>query len=85
MNSSLTIRIDNEIKQLAAQHAKQLGLDLSTVIRMLLQQLAARPTLPEGLLKPNPETLQAIYELENGINVSRYNTVEELTADLGWS
>ncbi|BFU59645.1 MULTISPECIES: hypothetical protein [Rodentibacter] len=35
MNGSLTIRIDNEIKQLAAKNAKQLGLDLSTVIRML--------------------------------------------------
>ena len=84
MNSSLTIRIDENIKQLAAQNAKQLGLDLSTVVRMLLQQLAAKPALPQGLLEPNAETLQAIYELENNLNVSRYNSVEELTKDLGW-
>lgn len=85
MNGTLTIRIDSEIKQLASQHAQQLGLDLSTVVRMLLRQLAAHPSLPEGLLEPNAETLQAIYELENGINVSRYQNADELAKDLGWN
>ncbi|MDH2999679.1 damage-inducible protein J [Chelonobacter oris] len=84
MNSTLTIRIEQQVKQLAAENAKRLGLDLSTVVRMLLQQLAAQARLPEGLLEPNAETLQAIYELENNLNVSRYKSVEELTTDLGW-
>ncbi len=84
MDSTLTIRIDQDIKNLAAKNAKRLGLDLSTVIRMLLKQLAAQPVLPQGLLEPNAETLQAIYELENNINVSRYNNIEELKTDLGW-
>ncbi len=44
-----------------------------------LTQLAAKGTLPEGLVEPNSETLQAIYELENGIGVSHYNNVEELS------
>ncbi|MDK9431437.1 type II toxin-antitoxin system RelB/DinJ family antitoxin [Gallibacterium anatis] len=84
MNSNLTVRIDQHIKELASANAKQLGLDLSTIIRMLLTQLAAKGTLPEGLVEPNSETLQAIYELENGIGVSHYNSVEDLKADLGW-
>ncbi|OOF55335.1 type II toxin-antitoxin system RelB/DinJ family antitoxin [Rodentibacter myodis] len=84
MNSTLTIRVEQQIKQLAAENAKRLGLDLSTVIRMLLQQLATQATIPKELLEPNAETLQAIYELENNLNVSRYKNVEELTADLGW-
>lgn len=84
MDGSLTIRVDSRIKQLAQQNMKQIGLDVSTVMRMLLQQLAAKAELPQGLASPNAETLQAIYELENNINNTRYSNVDELKRDLGW-
>lgn len=84
MDGSLTIRVDNHIKKRAQENAKALGLDISTVMRMLLNHLAAQPTLPEGLVEPNAQTLQAIYELENDINTSHYTSVDELRKDLGW-
>ncbi len=48
MNSNLTVRIDQHIKELASANAKQLGLDLSTIIRMLLTQLAAKALSLKG-------------------------------------
>lgn len=83
MDSNITIRIDNATKQLAMKNAKELGMDLSQVVRMLIKQLAVKPELPQGLLQPNEETLQAIYEMENSINVTRYTSVNELAKDLG--
>lgn len=38
--------------------------------------------LPSGLLEPNAETMQAIYDAENNINLSRYSNIDGL--DLGW-
>ncbi|KAE9529206.1 type II toxin-antitoxin system RelB/DinJ family antitoxin [Testudinibacter aquarius] len=84
MDASVTIRVDSRIKKQAQENAKKLGIDLSTAIRMLLKQLAATQRLPEGLLQPNEETLQAIYELENQINTATFSTVDELKRDLGW-
>ena len=84
MDGSLTIRVDSHIKRLAQQNMKQNGMDVSTVMRMLLQQLAAKAELPQGLAAPNAETLQAIYELENNINTKVYSNVDDLKRDLGW-
>ena len=83
MDSTLTIRIDSRTKQLAAANAKALGLDLSAVTRMLLLQLAAKAELPEGLARPNADTLAAIAELEQH-GGERYSSVEDLAQVLGW-
>ncbi|WP_315850871.1 type II toxin-antitoxin system RelB/DinJ family antitoxin [Yersinia similis] len=45
-------------------NAKALGLDLSTVIRMVVNRLAVNAELPIDLLQPNQETLQAISRRE---------------------
>ncbi|WP_232507699.1 type II toxin-antitoxin system RelB/DinJ family antitoxin [Candidatus Williamhamiltonella defendens] len=65
-------------------NAKVLGMDLSTVIRMLVNRLAVSAELPKDLLQPNQETLKAIRDLERGVKVHRVDTIEELKRDLGW-
>lgn len=40
--------------------------------------------LPSGLVEPNTETMQAIYDAENNINLSRYSNIDRLKKDLGW-
>ncbi|MBF0784637.1 type II toxin-antitoxin system antitoxin, RelB/DinJ family [Muribacter muris] len=84
MNTHLTIEVDDQIKQLAQQNAKQLGFDLPTVVQMLLKHIALTSKLPAGLLEPTEETWQAIYELESGNNISYYQSSKELKRDLGW-
>ena len=81
--TGIPFRIDNDIKQKAAANAKALGLDLSAITRMLLTQLAAKAELPEGLARPNAETLAAVADLERN-GGTRYETVEDLMRDLGW-
>ncbi|NDL00601.1 MULTISPECIES: type II toxin-antitoxin system RelB/DinJ family antitoxin [Photorhabdus] len=83
-NTVVRARVSPACKAAAMANAKALGLDLSTVIRMVINRLAAEGRLPDGLLQPNSETLQAIHDLENGIGVHRANTLDELKSDLGW-
>ncbi|MDC9596890.1 type II toxin-antitoxin system mRNA interferase toxin, RelE/StbE family [Xenorhabdus anantnagensis] len=52
-------RVSSASKEAAMANAKALGLDLSTVIRMLVNRLAVEGQLPDGFLQPNSETLQA--------------------------
>lgn len=77
-------RVSSASKEAAMENAKALGLDLSTVIRMLVNRLAVEGQLPDGFFQPNSETLQAIRDLENGKGVHRVNTIDELRDDLGW-
>ncbi|WP_228939772.1 type II toxin-antitoxin system RelB/DinJ family antitoxin [Photorhabdus thracensis] len=65
-------------------NAKAMGLNLSTIIRMVVNRLAVEPELPDELLQLNQETLQAIRDLENGVGVHRVDTIDELKRDLGW-
>ncbi|MDE9454569.1 type II toxin-antitoxin system RelB/DinJ family antitoxin [Xenorhabdus bovienii] len=77
-------RVSPASKAAAMANAKALGLDLSTVIRMVVNRLAVNAELPTDLLQPNQETLQAIRDLENGVEVCRVDTVDALKRDLGW-
>ena len=77
-------RVSPESKAAAMANAKALGLDLSTVIRMVVNRLAVSSELPADLLQPNKETLQAIRDLETGIEVTHVDTVDDLKRDLGW-
>ncbi|HDL7824296.1 TPA: type II toxin-antitoxin system RelB/DinJ family antitoxin [Yersinia enterocolitica] len=60
-------RVSSASKVAAMANAKALGLDLSTVIRMVVNRLAVSAELPKDLLQPNQQTLQAIRDLENGV------------------
>lgn len=84
VDSIVRARVSPESKAAAMANAKALGLDLSTVIRMVVNHLAVSHELPADLLQPNKETLQAIRDLETGIEVTRVDTVDDLKRDLGW-
>jgi DNA-damage-inducible protein J len=83
-DSVVRARVSPESKAAAMANAKALGLDLSTVIRMVVNRLAVSAELPADLLQPNKETLQAIRDLETGIEVTHVDTVDDLKRDLGW-
>lgn len=77
-------RVSSASKAAAMANAKALGLDLSTVIRMVVNLLAVNAELPVGLIQPNQETLRAIRDMENGVEVYHVDTVDDLKRDLGW-
>jgi len=77
-------RVSPASKAAAMANAKALGLDLSTVIRMVVNRLAVGAELPKDLMQPNQQTLQAIRDLENGVETTRVDTISDLKRDLGW-
>ncbi|WP_387463049.1 type II toxin-antitoxin system RelB/DinJ family antitoxin [Photorhabdus sp. RM323S] len=77
-------RVNPKSKAAAMANAKAMGLNLSTIIRMVVNRLAVEPELPAELLQLNQETLQAIRDLENGVGVHRVDTIDELKRDLRW-
>ncbi|MDN5988040.1 MAG: type II toxin-antitoxin system RelB/DinJ family antitoxin, partial [Hafniaceae bacterium] len=77
-------RVSPAVKVAAMENASALGTDLSTIIRLLVNQIAVTGEVPAELLKPNAKTLKAIRDLEAGVGVNRASDIDELKADLGW-
>ena len=87
-NTTLQIRISNELKDSAESVFEELGLNTSQAISIFLKQVVLTGAIPFriGLPKPNARTLEAISEIDaiiNGEKHASYLTKEELFNDLG--
>ncbi len=88
MSTTYAIRVDEDIKNEAAEVAKYYGLDLASVTRALWAQIARTRRIPLEFSdeEPNEESLEAIRETQemiaNGTGKS-YKTAEELFEALG--
>ena len=65
-NSTVTIRIDSDVKEHASELCESLGTDLSSAVRMFVYQMVRESRIPVDLSLevPNAETLAAIAEGE---------------------
>lgn len=82
--TTLQIRIDEKTKKQAKKIFNSLGLDMSTGIKLFLEQVNIRKGLPflltteNGLsLAQEQALLQAAQEAEKGINVTKAMDAEE--------
>ncbi len=88
MSTTYAIRVDEAIKNEAAEVAKFYGLDLATMTRALWAQIARTRRIPLEFTdeEPNEESLQAIRETQemiaNGTG-TLYKTPQELFEALG--
>ena len=80
-NSSVRVRINEDIKQQAKAVLEDVGLSISDAVRMLLTRIAKEQHLPFEPMQPNKKTLAAIKELDNK-DRETFNSVEDLMADL---
>ena len=82
--SSMTIRMDSEIKSQAQSLFAQFGLDMTTAINMFLRQAIYERGIPFALSRaeePYPSLEQAISDTLNRENLyGPYDTVEEAMA-----
>lgn len=74
-------RIDQRVKEQAADVLDDMGLTVSDAIRMLLVRIAAEKALPFEVRVPNAETVEAIEAGRRG-DVASFRSVEDLMADL---
>ena len=68
-SSTLTIRIDSDLKEDASKVIEHYGLDLSSAVRVFLTQIVNTNTIPVAFNyeQPNEESLRAIQETEHMI------------------
>lgn len=73
-DSTINIRIENEIKSRAAEVLAASGLTTSAAIRMFLLRIVEDEALPFDLRRSNPVTLKAIRASRSGKTKSAKNS-----------
>lgn len=85
MLTSITFRMDSELKEDLRELLDNLGLDMSTFFVMSAKQAVREQGIPFKVTMdvPNAETRKAIEDTMNGVGVSRgFSSVAELMEDL---
>ncbi len=83
--TNVTIRMDKELKAQADELFSALGLNMSTAMGVFCRQAVRLGKIPFELAVdiPNKETIEAINEVNNNINMSKaYDDIDELMRDL---
>lgn len=83
--TSVTMRIDSELKKQLQELMGNLGLDMSTFFIMSAKQAVREQGIPfrVSMETPNAETIKAMQDAEKGIGLSRsFSSVTELMEDL---
>lgn len=80
--SSVTVRVDEDVKNMAAQIADDFGFDLSSVTRAFYKQMIRERRIPLNLSypEPNKESLESIKVAEEVIakGSSGYSSAEDM-------
>ena len=83
--TNLSIRMDTKLKKQAEQLFKELGMNMTTALNIFLIQAVRQGKIPFEISVdiPNAETIKAMEDVNNNINVSsEFDSVEELMRDL---
>jgi len=82
-NASLNIRTTEEIKKGAEAVLDGLGLNISSAVNLFLKQVINYKGIPFDLRLPNPETLQAMDDINHRRDLGSADTVEEMFQKIG--
>ncbi|WP_031548452.1 type II toxin-antitoxin system RelB/DinJ family antitoxin [Oribacterium sp. FC2011] len=83
MSSTITIRVEENVKKEANNIFKEVGMDMSTAINIYLKQVIRSKGIPFPISAdiPNAVTLNAIKEAEKG-EMASFSSIDELMEDL---
>lgn len=86
--AQLNIRTEKDIKEQAEQIFKEIGLTYSQAVNLFFKQVILNNGLPFELKlpknrTPNKETLQAIEDVKNNIDVKTHKSAKNMFKDLG--
>ncbi len=83
MSSTITVRVEDELKKEANDVFREVGMDMSTAITIYLKQVVRSNGIPFPVSAemPNALTLKAIQEAEKGEMVS-FSSIDALMEDL---
>ena len=82
--TSMSIRLDSEVKEQAQQVFNNLGMDITTAINIFLRQAIQYQGLPFDVrLDENRKLLQVLTDLDQNRNMSQsFESVSDLMEDL---
>lgn len=87
-NSTISIRVNDTLKEQAQTLFKEWGMDMSTAVNIFLSQTVREQRIPFiiGGEVPNTETVAAIEEIDEMIESGkppRFNSADEMFKELG--
>ena len=80
LDATVRARVDAQLKKDVEQILSEIGLSTSQAITLFLKGIKRERGIPFELKIPNEETLQAMREVEEGINMEKI-TLEEMIAE----
>lgn len=82
--TSMSIRLDSEVKEQAQQVFNHLGMDMTTAINIFLRQAIQYQGLPFDVkLDENQKLLQVVMDVDQNRNMSQsFESVSDLMEDL---
>ena len=83
MSSTITVRVDDNVKKEATKVFQTIGLDMSSAINVYLKQVIRSNGIPFSVSAdvPNETTIRAIREAEKG-KMKSFSSIDELMEDL---
>ena len=84
-STTVSIRIDSDLKAQADALFADIGLNLSSAVNVFLRRAVYEQGIPFPVTRvlPNADTLQAIRDVENGVGLSKaYTKVDDMFADI---
>lgn len=81
--STISARIDPELKQKVERVFRELGLTSSQAITLFYKQVELQQGLPFVVKIPNDATIKALENARTRSDLESFNTVEDLFDDLG--
>ena len=78
----LSIRIDSNLKAAGQDVASDMGMDLTTAVKMFITAMVKEQRLPFEPTSLPAETLQALRESANHHDYKTYDNAEEMWKDL---
>ena len=81
--STISARIDPELKNKVNQDFKDLGLNTAQAITLFYKQVEFQHGLPFNVKIPTDLTIKALEDAKLRRNLETFNSVEDLLADLG--
>ena len=79
----MQVRVNDKLKKRVDLRLKRMGLNLSTVVNMLIHQIDIQGRIPFEIVDRRDDLWETIEEIEAGIGLSKvYDTPEELYKEL---
>ena len=79
---SIQVQVDPELKREAEAILATIGLTPADAITLLYEQIRRDRGLPDSIRIPNAETLESIRQAEAGEDLTSYESVDDLMAEM---